>query len=344
MSVRLHSHLRFASALVACAIAGAMLASPLAAQGPRPSDPPAADGSHDQDKHGQPAANDPEARKRFREMLTRRLETRKRELDSLERAVKLFDQGKTLEELRTLLPDLPRFGQRGEDRDQWQPRMDQWGAGRSPDSADPNRPGPGPRSQEPRVLTEEDRAAIREVLAATAPEMLTKLRELEKTEPAKADQQYTRSLDRMRYLLDLRKRDAPMFELKAKEIRHGFEAMALARAIGEIDKAPTPDTAVRQQKVELLRAALLAQYNVRTQIMQREVDHSAERAAEMAKEIEKRPSQAAEAVEKNVRDMIDREKRRRDRQNNGDGGRPGPDHHGAPPPSDSKPGEPPRRP
>jgi hypothetical protein len=335
-------------------------AGPGLAQAPKADDSPA-DGARTSEKHGQPAS-DTELRKKARELLSKRLEMRKRETEALEHALELFDQGKSLEELRTLLPDLPRFGQRsGEEREQWQRRMEQWGGGRQPGGEDVNRlggpggmpqaggsannpgsSGMGPGGKPPEnthPLTEEERVTVRELLAATAPETLTRLRELEKTEPVKADQQYSRSLERMRNLIDLRKRDPQMFELKAKDIRHSFEAGALVRAIGDIDKSPTPDTAVRQQKVELLRTALLAQYNVRTQIMQREIERSADRAAEMAKEVEKRPAQAADIVDKNVRDMIDREHRRRERQG-GDNGRGG-EHHGTG--ADGKPGEPPPR-
>ncbi len=351
----------------ALALAGSavlIVAGSALAQAPKAEVPPAADGARIGEKHGQSAASEHELRKKAREILSKRLEMRKRETEALERALQLFDQGKTLEELRTLLPDLPRFGQRGEEREQWQRRMEQWGAGPQPGGEDVNRLGspggmpqangpanggpsgigPSGKPQEtPHPLTEEERATVREVLAATAPETLARLRELEKAEPAKAEQQYARSLERMRFLIDLRKRDPQMFELKAKDIRHSFEAGALVRAIGDIDKSATPDTAVRQQKVELLRAALLAQYNVRTQIMQRDIERSADRAADLAKEVEKRPAQAADVVDKNVREMIDREHRRRERQG-GENGRGGDRHGGGPDGKpDGKPGEPPPR-
>lgn len=305
-----------------------MSAGSACAQSPtsKTTEPPAADGSRPTDKHAQPAS-DPELRKRARELLVKGMDSRKRELEAIEKALQLFDQGKTWEEIRELVPELPRFGLRSEDRERWNGRQSGnedvnrlGGPGGMPQGGGPGMPPPGKGPDAARALTEEDRNTVREVLAATAPETLKRLRELEKSEPAKAEQQYQRSLDRMRFLIDLRKRDRPMFDLKAQDIRHAFEAGALARSIAEIDKSPTPDTAERQKKVELLRTALLAQYDIRTKIMQREIDRSSERATEMAKEIEKRPAQAAEVVDKNIREMIDREHRRRERMN-GDGGR-----------------------
>lgn len=307
---------------------------------PKTEEPLPADGIHPGEKRT--PASDSELRKRGRELLVRGIESRKRELEAIEKALQLIEQGKTWEEIRTLVPELPRFGARGEERERW-------GGGRQQGGDDLNRlgapggmpqgdgkgMGPGNKSSDPpHVLTEEERATVREVLAATAgQDTVNRLRELEKTDAAKADQQYARSLDRMRFLIDLRKRDRQMFDLKAQDIRHSFEAGALARSIADIDKSPTPDTALRQRKVELLRAALLAQYNIRTQIMQRDVERSADRAAEMTKEIEKRPAAAAEVVNKNVLDLIEREHRRRERagSENGRG-----DRHG----NDGKPPEP----
>lgn len=321
-------HARWMGPLVVAAIMACAGSSRAQSPTPKADEPPAADGTHPSDRHA--PAGDSDLRKRGREMLVKGIESRKRELEAIEKALQLIDQGKTWEEVRALVPELPRFGVRGEDRERW-------GGGRPQGGEDVNRlgspggmpPGGGPGnkpSDAPRVLTEEERATVREVLAATAgQETVNRLRDLEKTDAAKADQQYSRSLDRMRFLIDLRKRDRQMFDLKAQDIRHGFEAAAIARTIADIDKSPAPDTAVRQQKVELLRTSLMAQYNVRTKIMQRDVERSADRAAEMTKEIEKRPAAAAEVVNKNVLDMIDREHRRRER-TNGENGRG--DRHG----------------
>ena len=309
---------------------------------PKTDEPPAADGTHPGEKHS--PASDTELRKRGRELLVKGIESRKRELEAIEKALQLIDQGKTWEEVRTLVPELPRFGVRGEDRERWVGgrqqggedvnRLGSPGGGGTP-QGDGKGMGPGNKPTDgPRLLTEEERATVREVLAATAgQDTVNRLRELEKTDAAKADQQYARSLERMRFLIDLRKRDRQMFDLKAQDIRHSFEAGALARTIADIDKSPAPDTSLRQQKVELLRGALLAQYNIRTQIMQRDFNKSAERAAEMTKEIQKRPAAAAEVVNKNLLDLIEREHRRRERAG-GENGRG--DRHG----NDGKPPEP----
>ena len=313
---------------------------PAAAQNSLPTDPPVAtpdDRTRAGDKAGQPASNEPELRKKAREIMTRVLDNRRRELGTLEKALRLIDEGKSLDEVHSLLPDLPRMGQRGEGREQWQRRMERWGGMSDTDGPEDEnrRGGSGGMSQNmgaapggagsggkpsnpdaPRVLTEEDRVTVREILAATSPKTLKGLQDLEKTKPAEADKQYSRSLDRMRFLIDMRKRDPRMFELKAQDIKQGMEAGEIARAIGELDKSPTPppNTEQRQQKVESLRATLLAQYHVRTQLMQRENDRAKDRAGEMARDIEKRPAQAAENVDKHVREMIEREHRRREKQ------------------------------
>ena len=332
-------------------------AFPAAAQNSHPADPPPPtaspdDRAHNGDKSSQPTPNDPELRKKAREIMARVLENRKHEIETLEKALRLIDEGKSLDEVHALLPDLPRMGQRGEGREQWQRRMERWGGMSGPDGQDDvNRlggpgglpqnmgqggnTGPGgkpPTPDAPRLLTDEDRVTVREILAATSPKTLKGLLDLEKSKPAEADKQYTRSLDRMRFLIELRKRDPQGFALKAQDIRHGMEAGEIARAIGEMDKSPDPNTEQRQQKVEALRMALLNQYNVRTLLMQRDIDRNKDRAAEIARDIEKRPAQAAEVVDKNVRDMIEREHRRREKQNaegeHRPNGKPGENHPG----------------
>ncbi len=328
------------------------LAFPAAAQNSKPADPPpptATPDTHNGDKSAQPAATEADLRKKAREIMARGLENRKREIETLEKALRLIDEGKTLDEVHALLPELPRIGARGEGREQWQRRMERWGGMSGPDGQeDVNRlggpggnAGPGgkpPTPETPHVLTDEDRATVRAILEATSPKTLDGLRALEKSKPAEADKQYTRSLDRMRFLIDLRKRDPQGFALKAQDIRHGMEAGEIARAIGEMDKSPDPNTEQRQQKVEALRMALLNQYNVRTQLMQRDIERNKDRAAEMAKDIEKRPAQAAEVVDKNVREMIEREHRRREKQN-AEG-----DHHPNGKPGDNHPADPPKHP
>ena len=169
----------------AFAVAALLLGTGTAHSQPTKADePPAPDGSHAGEKPS-PGASEPELRKRARELLVKGMDARKRELEAIEKALQLFDQGKSWEEIRTLVPELPRFGQRGEDRERW--------GGRQPGGEDVNRlggpggmpqgggpgmapPGMAPQgmppsgkgSEGPRVLTEEDRETVREVLAAMA--------------------------------------------------------------------------------------------------------------------------------------------------------------------------------
>jgi hypothetical protein len=309
--------------------------APLAAQSPPPSDAPPnsdrpGDSPHGRSRNGdarpQPDLNDPEVRKKAREMFAKRLENRRREIEKLEQAMKMFDEGKSIEDLRSLFPDMPHPGQRAE---QWMRRWEEGGPGSQSDWGT----GRSQPAEPPHPLTAEEREVVREILAATAPKILDRIKELEKSKPADADQKLTETLLRSRSLLDLRNRDAAMYQLKLQEIRHGRQAGEAAWAIAELDapgaanppQAADSASAERRQKVEALRAALLSQYNIRTQIMRRDADR-------MTKDLAARDAQAADVVEKTIRDMIDREKRRRDKSSTEGDRHPGPgaDHPSRP--------------
>jgi len=228
--------------------------------------------------------NDPETRKRLRENIQKRLER-------WQLALKMLDEGKSPEEVRQAIPEIARLGQRGDE------------------GAEPGHTAPGPGGnmgqgrgggggEPPRALTEEEKQAVRDVLAETSPKFLADLREKERARPEEADRQYSETFSRMRMLIDLKKRDPDMFALRAREVRKGFEARDAAKAIAEIDRAAMPDTAKRQALEQSLKAALTAQFEVKTQLMQREAA--------------KRTMPTADALDKMAKDMIARERQRLD--------------------------------
>jgi hypothetical protein len=309
---------------------------PLRAQPPAPTQP-----SDQNPKTGEPGEThpnaDPEFRHRWRERIQRALDARRQELDRLEAALKALDEGKTVEEVRQMYPDLPRFGNRGEGQEHGP-----MGDGRHTDGGDVDRLGPqmmgggrrgggapGP-DQAPHQLTADERQSVRDILEATSPQLFKHLQELEKSNPAEAERNIGESFPRLRFLLDLRKRDKQLYDLKLKDIRHGREAFEAARAIAELDRRADADTGERSKLEASLRSALTAQYNVRTQAMQREAEGLKERGASLKADAEKRDAQAGAVVEKNMKAMIEREKKWLEKRSDKD-------HHG---PGDRRPAQP----
>jgi hypothetical protein len=291
-------------ACVTLLIAGAAIASPRAlAQNP-PADPsPQADAQNNRNERKN--LSDPELRKRFRDMLAKRLDNRRRELDNLDKALKMFDEGKTYDDIRSLLPDMPHPGSRSEWREQGLRRWEEGGSGGPSDGTPGAGPGPGPRSSEPqRPLTDDERKTVREILKEIAPKTLERLQDLEKSKPEEAEKQYSEAFRRSRWLLETRKRDPELFDLQLKEIGYRRQALEASAAIVKLDAPPEPGVAPlsddkknaeRKSRTDQLRQAVKDQYEVRTRIMRKEADA--------------RPAQQAAAVDKAVNDMLDRAKR-----------------------------------
>lgn len=334
-------NLRWPAAAVALLLCGAPAAHADEPPASQPAQPAPTDDSgardHARGDRRPQAATDPELRKKFREMLARRLESRRREIEKLDQALKLIDEGKSFDDLRALFPDVPHPGQRGEGRDQWIRRWEEGGPGMQPEGPTPNGASPGRGPTEPaRPLTNEERTSVREILSVTAPKTLDKLRELEKSKPEEAEKQYSETFRRSRYLLETRKKDQRMFELRLQELRHARRAGEEAQAIAEIDAPKSgPATAPasggesdRAQHMSDLRKALRELYSVRTEIMQRDSQRMGTEAAERA-------AKQDEAVEKSVNEMIDRAKRK------GSRGGPGGDHRA--PGDDVRPGPKPQQ-
>lgn len=295
---------------LAC-IAAAILAvagSPLGAQSPQS---PAPQPTDPDQKPGAPLDG-----KRLREIIQRRLDERRLDIDRFEKLLKALDEGKTIEEIREMYPDLQRFafrGERGGNRagpddgvERLGPSMGGMGMGGRPGNA-------GPGGEAPRTLTPEERQSVREILADTSPWILRHLQDLEKSNPAEADRKFAESHGRLRQLLDTRKRDPKLYEHKLSDIRHGMEAAQAAAAIAALDAKNTGDTADRAKHEAALRDALTAQYNVRTLAIQREAEGLKERAATMAADADKRDAQRGPVIEKNMKTLIEREKKRLER-------------------------------
>jgi hypothetical protein len=310
------------------AVAGA----PLGAQAPAQ---PPADQQNANPQADKRPVNEQERRKQIQERV-------QKFRDRCDQALKALAEGKSVEEVQQTYPELTRFLLRAEGGRR---------QGGGPDETDPDRLGPnfmggrqGDRPgqpEQPHVMTAEERQAVRDVLAVTSPSFLTHLQDLEKTNQAEADQKYAESFRRLRYLLELQKRDKKLYEYRLNDIKHGLEASEAASAIAELDSKHSTDTNERSKHEAALRTALTAQYTVRTQAMQREAEGLKERSATMLADSEKRDAQMSTVVEKNMKAMIDREKKKLEKHSDKDRhGGPG----GPPPSGDHKPGDKPEPP
>lgn len=283
---------------------------------------------------------DPQARERLRELLRKRIEWQRKEIERLEAIAKAMDEGKSFDEIRESMPEVFRsrsggmreFAEfvsgRNEGGERTTPDVDRLGPSPMPpspgsmDGRRGERRGHGERQGQTdarRPLTAEDRQAIRDFLSATSPSLHNKLVELEKQDPAEAERKFAEAMPRLRFILEQRARDPEMYALRLNDIKLGRESLEAARAVAESEgKGVDPNSRDHQKKVETLRVALERQYDHRTQILQLEAAKTKDRAEKSDREIAKRPERRNEIVSKNLREMIERERKRMEKASEGD--------------------------
>lgn len=281
-----------------------------------------------------------ETRQRLREAIRRRLESSRRESERLEQIAKAIDEGKSFDELRQLMPESGRWargGPGGGGRNFGElllRRIEESRGGEGFTDVDtlgpttlpgmgPGRgsgPDAGPRRSDQigsageRVLSEEDRQAVRDVLVAAAPGILQKLDELQKLDPAQAERKFSEAWPRMQFLMEMRLRDRGLYELTLGDVRFGREAMEAARELVAMERrGVAQDSGAYAKQQAALRAALAAQFEQRTRILQHQMDRMRERQAAMARDIGTRPDRQTDVVNRNAAAMIERERRRVER-------------------------------
>jgi hypothetical protein len=336
-----------------------------------------------------------EMRRRIREFLQRQVDASRRRQERMEQALRMLDEGKTLEEIHAALPDLPHPGQRGEGRGEGRrggpngpggpdgfdgpgpggrddrARVDDLGdatglrepggpggpggAGGRPeggprDGRHDGARGDGPRGDGPRgerdgprdparPLTPDEREAVRDFLRVAAPGILAKLEQLEKSDAPAAQRRWAEALPRVRPLLDLRTRDRALYDLRLEDIRRGRESMDAARAVAEAESNGSRGDAEAART--RLRDALRAQYRVRTQLLAHDLTKGKERMNGMQADLDARSSREDAVVDKNVRDLVEREARRlKNKGARPEGGRHADREDDAPPPPPPPPGGP----
>lgn len=233
-----------------------------------------------------------ERRQRFREFLASRLDRADRTRQALDDAIKAIDKGEPLEDVIAAYPADLRAGMWGGLGGRGEGRM---GSRRGPGGGGPpsteenfnelgpvvpdgaDRPPPGGRGERDTTapVTDSERQAFDEFLAAAAPGIHAMLRELRAKDPERADRKLREGLPRIRWLMDLRERDPEAYRLRLLDIRHGREAFEAARALAAYDREHTNDqdksSAERQELADRVRAALREQYEVRGQLLEHEI-------------------------------------------------------------------------
>jgi len=278
-----------------------------------------------------------ERAKRLREFLEFRRDRMQRTQQAIDRALKSMDDGIDIDQIVADFPaDLrtdarPGFGPgRGLGGPPGAPADGQTEGDpilNDPDRLGPSAPtgdevpapggrgfGPGPgggrgAGREARgPITDADREAFDEFLGSAAPRLQVLMRQLRESDPEKADRKVREAMVHMRGLLELRERDRAMYDLRLRDIRAGREALEAARAIVRHDREhpDNSDAEGRLRLVEELKRDLASQYEIRGEILAREIARMQGDLAKRQEDLSKRPAGKAAAVDRNVDDLLRR--------------------------------------
>ncbi len=268
----------------------------------------------------------PQGVRAIRERIEQRRDMLRRAQERVDLALKLLEEGASIDRVREEYPEFfRRQGGPGPDMGEmpeggppgmrW-PGMRGEGPGggpEGPERMDRGRERPGAD----RAPTDEERAAAREFLRVAQPRLFELLEDLEKRDPEEAKRKLVEAFPRIRPLLELRKSDPELFELRMKDLRTGREAMEAARWLAEHEGGDAAASeAERARRRESMRSALLVQYDARTEILRRDLAQQTERLSEAKVECEGRSAERDKAVDDVMARLIERE---RERMRRGDG-------------------------
>lgn len=331
-----HVHARL---LIIAAGAAMLMHSQVTARQPEPAEPsPAKPAAADEPRESRDLPRQlldlplAERRARFREFLVGRLDRTDRTRTALAEAIKAIDDGRPLDDIVADYPaDLrPGWGS-------WNGGGGEFRGGRprgmppamAPDDdlqeLGPVMPGGDPlesRSRNPRhgppgeseargPITDDERAAFDEFLASAAPGVHRMLGELRARDPERADRKLREGLPRIRWLLDLRKRDPVAYKLRLDDIRHGRVAFEAARALAAHDRDHADDqspeaSAERERLSERVRTALREQYDVRGRLLEHEISRLDQDLTRRKAELAKRPGGREAAIGRTVDTLRER--------------------------------------
>ena len=178
--------------------------------------------------------------------------------------------------------------------------------------------GPGRRGQRPGrddgpiVLSDEDRQAIREFVGATSPGMARAFAELEKRDPEAAEKRLREVAPRFRELLDLRKRDQRLYELRMIDVREGREALESAREIVKLEaEGVDASDGKHSAATARLRGAIAKQIEARGEAVAHELKKMQERIADGQADLADRGKKKDRLIDEAAARILQRERGRK---------------------------------
>lgn len=297
---------------------GGCLATPLFAQpqpGAEPGSQPTTDVKPDTRKERRPRGFDD--RQTARGMLIRWVEDMDKRRPVLVEALRQLDAGEPVEKVRDYVrrnsPPLMRFGPTGsgprdlESMEPLEPR-----SGDSSLAQPPDRPPPPPDAPPGAAPTAEERDIIAEIMGAYDPAAKSRL---ETAEKAGRQQEVDRLLQdarrKLRGLIELRRSDRQMFDLRLKEIAADRGARAIANDLAAEERSAGVDSSGVASLHQQLRKAVELRQNYRVALQALELARIEERVSKIRQDIVHAGANASLIVDSEMESMLQKAREHR---------------------------------
>lgn len=177
----------------------------------------------------------------------------------------------------------------------------------------PDGPGPGERSRdadgerhEPIELTPDDRKMIVDMLMTSRPGLGERLGKLREENPQEFDAVIQRAAPHFLRVIEDKRRDPEMFQLRRDQIESEFQARRLARQAGT---SPSPE------QLEALRTALNRQFDARLKVEEHVVKQMRAQIEKVEKRTKEMQDNRSAFIDKTLKELLERASKDREEPN-----------------------------
>ncbi len=172
-------------------------------------------------------------------------------------------------------------------------------------SAEPSKPAATAPAATVKAGPKDPRQSTLDFLKAYEPEVLAWLGVLQSKDPKRYNEVMGNMVCEVNSLMDLKKRDPDRFPVTMQDRKYAFEALQLA-AIIRNESSSVEDVQVAKTK---LKATLTAQFAVRQQLRQMQLDFLQKQLDGLRQELNNREQSKDSLIEKRMEDLIKRNAR-----------------------------------
>jgi len=150
-------------------------------------------------------------------------------------------------------------------------------------------------------MSDQDLDAAHAIVARLYPELAERLNVLRDEDPRQFKQTLERRFPRVRFLVDLEKRDPAMFELRMTDISLDRQTEALALQLREARDADDKDR--YEDLREAIKAKVAEHFDVRQQIREMEIEKLKQKLEELEERLDDRDDDRKDLIEQRVNEL-----------------------------------------